>query len=79
MLWLWYRLAATALIRPLAQEPPYASGAAPKRQKKKKKKKKKTQTKSQEKERIITAVRRALGSLSQTSDSPNSKSGEVLS
>ena len=27
MLWLWHRLAATAPIRPLAWEPPYASGA----------------------------------------------------
>jgi len=26
--WLWHRLAATALIRPLAWEPPYAVGAA---------------------------------------------------
>ena len=28
LLWLWRRLAATALIRPLAWEPPYAMGAA---------------------------------------------------
>ena len=27
-LWLWYRLAATALIRPLAWEPPYSTGVA---------------------------------------------------
>ena len=27
-LWLWWRLAAVALIRPLAWEPPYAVGAA---------------------------------------------------
>ena len=43
LLWLWRRLVATALIRPLAREPPYAVGVAqemPKRQKKKKKKKK---------------------------------------
>ena len=33
-LWLWHRLAATAPIRPLPWEPPYASGAALKRQKK---------------------------------------------
>ena len=39
LLWLWCRPAATALIRPLAWETPYAMGAAPKRQKKKKKKK----------------------------------------
>ena len=28
LLWLWCRLAATALIRALAWEPPYAVGAA---------------------------------------------------
>jgi len=28
LLWLWCRLAAVALIRPLAWEPPYATGAA---------------------------------------------------
>ena len=33
LLWLWRRPAGTALIRPLAQEPPCAVGAAPKRQK----------------------------------------------
>ena len=41
-LWLWCRPEATAPIRPLAWEPPYAAGAAlekAKRQKKKKKKK----------------------------------------
>ena len=27
LLWLWHRLAATAPIRPLAWEPPYAMGA----------------------------------------------------
>ena len=43
MLWLWRRPVATAPIRPLAWESPYAEGAAQemaKRQKKKKKKKK---------------------------------------
>ena len=38
LLWLWHRPAATALIQPLAWEPPYAAGAAlemAKRQKKK--------------------------------------------
>ena len=40
LLWLWCRQAATAApVRPLAWEPPYAMGAALKRQKKKKKKK----------------------------------------
>ena len=37
---LWCKPAATALIRPLAWEPPYAKGAALKEQKTKKKKKK---------------------------------------
>ena len=37
LLWLWCRLAATALIGPLAREPPYAVGSALKRPKKKKK------------------------------------------
>ena len=40
LLWLWHRLAPTALIGPLAWEPPYAAGGAVKRQKKKKKGKK---------------------------------------
>ena len=34
VLWLWCRLAPTALIRPLAGEPPYATGEALKRPKK---------------------------------------------
>ena len=38
LLWLWCRLAATALIRPIAWEPPCAEGVALKRQKAKKKK-----------------------------------------
>ena len=33
LLWLWRRPVATALIRPLAWEPPYAMGVALKRQK----------------------------------------------
>ena len=36
LLWLWYRLAATALIRPLAWELPHATDAALKRKGKKK-------------------------------------------
>ena len=40
LLWLWCRPAATALIGPLAWEPPHAAGAALKRQKTKDKKKK---------------------------------------
>ena len=41
LLRLWHRLVATAQIRPLAWEPPYAVGAALKRQNDKKKKKRK--------------------------------------
>ena len=37
LLWLWYRPAAIALIRPLAWEPPYAAGVAQETAKKKKK------------------------------------------
>ena len=40
LLWLLNRPVATALIRPLAQEPPYAAGVALRGQKMKKKKKK---------------------------------------
>ena len=43
LLWLWGRLAATALIRPIAWEPPYAAGGAQEMAiKDKKKKEKKT-------------------------------------
>ena len=37
LLWLWSRPAAVAPIGPLAWEPPYATGAALKRQKQKQK------------------------------------------
>ena len=40
MRWLWHRPGATALIRPLAWETPYAAGAALKKKKKRKKEKK---------------------------------------
>ena len=39
LLWLWRRLEATALIRPLAWEPPHALGAALEKTKRQKKKK----------------------------------------
>ena len=39
LLWLWRRLAATALIGPLAWESPYATGAALEKAKRQKKKK----------------------------------------
>ena len=37
LLWLWRRPVATAPIRPLAWEPPYAAGVAQEKAKKKKK------------------------------------------
>ena len=40
LLWLWCRLAATAVIGPLAWEPPYAAGVALEKKKKKKEKEK---------------------------------------
>ena len=40
LLWFWYRVAATALIRPLALKPPYAAGAALKGQQTNKKRSK---------------------------------------
>ena len=42
LLWLWHKPAATALIRPLAWERPYAVGVALEKAKKKKKRKKET-------------------------------------
>ena len=41
LLWLWHRSAATGLIRPLACEPPYATGAALKIQKREREREKK--------------------------------------
>ena len=38
LLWLWCRPAATSQIKPLAWEPPYAVGAAPKKTERKKEK-----------------------------------------
>ena len=40
LMWLWCRPVATAPIRPLAWEPPYALGAALEKTKKRQKKKK---------------------------------------
>ena len=40
LLWFWHRLVASALIRPLAWEPPYAVGAALEKAKRQKKKEK---------------------------------------
>ena len=54
LLWLCCRPAATAPIRPLAWEPPYAAGVALKKTKDKKKKKKKTR--EREKFRIFGVI-----------------------
>ena len=43
LLWLWCRLAATALIRSLAWEPPYAAGAALEKAKRQKQQQQKLQ------------------------------------
>ena len=45
LLWLWHGLMATAPIRPLAWEPPYAAGAAQGKWRKDKQKQKQKQTK----------------------------------
>ena len=47
LLWLWCRLAATALIGPLAWEPPYAASVALKREKDKNKNKNKAKQQQQ--------------------------------
>ena len=49
LLWLWCRLATTVPIIPLAWEPPYAAGAALKKQKKKAKKVKQQQQQNKQK------------------------------
>ena len=48
LLWLWCRLAAAALIGPLAWEPPYAAAVALKSKKKKKKRHTKKKKKKQQ-------------------------------
>ena len=51
LLWLWRRLAATALIGPLAWESPYATGAALEKAKRQKKKKRNTERASLNKQK----------------------------
>ena len=74
LLWLWCRPVATAPIRPLAWEPPYASGNSPrkgkkkkkkKRQKKKKKKKKKKRQKKKKKKKEHKCILISEGSQSE--------------
>ena len=59
LLWLWRRLAATALIRPLAWEPPYDAGAAQEMAKRRKNKNKNKFKKN--KKRTITLKPSGLG------------------
>ena len=53
LLWLWHRMAATALFRPLAWGPTYAVGAGLKIQKDQKKKKKRQKKKKKKKVRKL--------------------------
>ena len=55
LLWLWCRPVATALILPLAWEPPYTVGAALKKKKKKKKKIEKKNWKKQNQTKKISS------------------------
>ena len=56
LLWLWSRPVATAPIRSLAWEPPYAMGSSPRKGKKTKKKKKRKKKKfiKKKKMKLIT-------------------------
>ena len=62
LLWLWRRQAATAPIRPLAWEPPYAKGAALEKAKKTKKKKENLHTAA------VSDSARVSGNFSGTTD-----------
>ena len=77
LLWLWCRLAAIALIRPLAWEPPYAMGVPLKIKKKKKKRRKKKPTNVEEAVYRLW-VQRNLRSVSNSIKSPNLTSLEAL-
>ena len=59
LLWLWRRPVATAPIRPLAWEPPYAAGVALEKAKrpKKKKKEKKKERKKESRVEVIQGMR----------------------
>ena len=56
LLWLWHKPVATAPTRPLAWEPPYASGVALKRQKDKKQKTKTKTTNNKKTQKTKTIV-----------------------
>ena len=49
---MWYRLVATALIRPLAWDPPHAVDAALEKAKRQKKKKRKKKKRKEERKKI---------------------------
>ena len=53
LLWLWHRLEATALIAPLAWEPPYPVSVALKRQKTKERKKERKSFRSEIRQRCL--------------------------
>jgi len=59
LLWLWHRLVATALIRPLAWEPPCATGTALEKAKRQKQTNKKKQTKFFKKPKVWYLIKRA--------------------
>ena len=59
-LWLWCRPVATALIRPLAWELPYASGVALEKTKRQKKQKQKKNPAMSEMKTILDAIKNRL-------------------
>ena len=64
LLWLWYRLVATAPIRPLAWEPPHAMGAAPEKTERPKKKKKTKKETIIQKDTCTSMITAAMGTTS---------------
>ena len=56
LLWLWRRPVATALIQPLAWQPPYAADVALESKKKKKKKKKKKRKEKKKKKGVFPSL-----------------------
>ena len=71
LLWLWCRLAATALIQPLAWECPYATGAALKGQKTKDKKKEKRKENAYNFEKFIIHAKATASSKNRVRDIMN--------
>ena len=71
LLWLWCRPVATALIRSLAWEPPYALGAAPEKTKNKQTKQTNKQTKT------LTSGSSRLGSAEMNPTSNHEDRGSI--